>query len=255
MKKELLGLLFITLSSCSYEHIRNQNDSSVASGSTDFEWLQTNLFRADCTGCHGETAKINLTSYDSIISNSRIFNANNPASSLLLEVIQNGRMPPKGGLSNGESVTVLSCWLSGGASKEDTACSVGAQNSNPSGDQTGESANNRPSRNPKPDPTTPSEPNPRPTDPVDNPADAIGYDSVFQMVFEPHCVSCHSEDLPSAGIALDSYAAIIAKAKLIDPKKSLLVEVLESGYMPFGDTLTEEQIQLVSNWIKEGAKK
>lgn len=101
--------------------------------------------------------------------------------------------------------------------------------------------------------------------PLERP-DAVSYSADVAPIFKNSCVSCHGAvkdgekvveyglDLTSAKGALagSEYGPVIEPG---DPDNSYLVELVESGDMPKdGDPLTPEQIELIRNWIAEGAK-
>ena len=94
-------------------------------------------------------------------------------------------------------------------------------------------------------------------------------------VIEKHCLPCHSEEsVNSSELSLDSYRLLmeggehgpaVVRGK---PEESPLIQKL-SEKPPFGDTmpvarrrrsqtppkrLTEEEVRILSEWIKQGAK-
>ena len=108
-------------------------------------------------------------------------------------------------------------------------------------------------------------------------ADASGgisfHDHIFPIL-EERCLDCHGEPYvkngrtihPKAGLALDTYEAVLKgnlDGEIIDRgehEESTLYVVItldpdDSELMPpKGDPLTEEEIELIKNWIDEGAK-
>jgi len=91
----------------------------------------------------------------------------------------------------------------------------------------------------------------------------------FQKDIQPlmtrYCVECHGANKPKSGVRLDSYDAIIAKSRKQsvvpgDPDKSRLVMTMTGAakLMPpkkFTPRPTAEEIDLIKDWIKAGAKK
>lgn len=74
------------------------------------------------------------------------------------------------------------------------------------------------------------------------------------------CVNCHGGDRVEEGLILKSHAEIMAGSEngaVVTPgdaASSLLVEMVASGDMPKrGPKLTPPQIQLLMNWVNEGA--
>ena len=99
------------------------------------------------------------------------------------------------------------------------------------------------------------------------------HDHIFPIL-EERCLDCHGEPYvkngrtihPKAGLALDTYEAVLKgnlDGEIIDRgehEESTLYVVItldpdDSELMPpKGDPLTEEEIELIKNWIDEGAK-
>ena len=87
----------------------------------------------------------------------------------------------------------------------------------------------------------------------------------IQPLMTKYCVECHGASKPKAGVRLDSYDAIIAKSRKQsvvpgDPAKSKLVMTMTGAakLMPpkkFTPRPTTEEIDLIKDWIKAGAKK
>ena len=87
----------------------------------------------------------------------------------------------------------------------------------------------------------------------------------IQPLMAKYCVECHGATKPKAGVRLDSYDAIIAKSRKQsvvpgDPAKSKLVMTMTGAakLMPpkkFTPRPTTEEIDLIKDWIKAGAKK
>ncbi len=79
-------------------------------------------------------------------------------------------------------------------------------------------------------------------------------------ILEAGCAKCHGGEFPSEGLSMESYETLLAGSQsgqvIIpgDANSSLLFEKIESGEMPKrGSDLTAEQIQLIQQWIDEGA--
>lgn len=111
----------------------------------------------------------------------------------------------------------------------------------------------------------------------DNPVDPDEnlFDDVQLEVFNKSCVDCHSGSSPPAGLTLEegaAYDAIVGVAstqrpelnrvKPNDPNNSYLFIKITGDdriapntfRMPIGGSLSDEQIQLVEDWIAAGAK-
>jgi len=105
---------------------------------------------------------------------------------------------------------------------------------------------------PMPTPTDTSIPVPVPT-PTSTPT-APSFTQVNQDVLVPRCVSCHSSQYAAAGVDLSSYDATMSNVVPGDPSSSILyLSVAPGGDMPLGDSLPQDQIQEIYDWIESGA--
>lgn len=97
-------------------------------------------------------------------------------------------------------------------------------------------------------------------------ASAVSYAQQIEPVFVAKCVDCHGgewegERRVEAGLDLTSYDGLMAGSEfgsVIEPRDvdaSILFEMVEAGDMPEeGDPLTPEELELLRNWITEGAE-
>ena len=83
----------------------------------------------------------------------------------------------------------------------------------------------------------------------------------IKPMLETSCVGCHGGLKTSKGLDLKSYASLMAGSQngavvtAGDPDNSKLVQMIVAGKMPKkGPKLTAEQLQLIKDWIKAGAK-
>jgi|SRR5204862_434192 len=91
----------------------------------------------------------------------------------------------------------------------------------------------------------------------------VSFEKDIQPIFKASCLSCHKPDKKKGKLDMSTYADLLkggkqgSPIKAGDPAKSLLVEMI-SGSEPEmpekGDPLKPEQVELISRWIKEGAK-
>jgi uncharacterized membrane protein len=88
----------------------------------------------------------------------------------------------------------------------------------------------------------------------------ISFQNEIQPILERRCVKCHGGDFPSEGLSMESYKSLMAGSQngpvIIagHSNNSLLFEKVESGEMPKrGSDLTVEEINLIKQWINEGA--
>jgi len=79
-------------------------------------------------------------------------------------------------------------------------------------------------------------------------------------ILRSRCLNCHGGERISEGLSVATYEALMAGSKngpvLLpgDPQNSELVQVIVSGEMPKrGPKLTPQQIQIIIDWITQGA--
>ena len=96
-------------------------------------------------------------------------------------------------------------------------------------------------------------------------ADEVDYTTQIKPLLIQHCGDCHGQDLQEGGFRVDTGGLVIRGGDRglavtgQKPEASLLIKVLkgegEIPQMPLDlDPLTPEQIQLISNWVAQGAK-
>lgn len=94
----------------------------------------------------------------------------------------------------------------------------------------------------------------------------VSYGRQIAPIFALHCYGCHGEANPSSGLQLSTYNGLRRGGSMGEditpgePDRSFLVKFIE-GFrgpdqrMPLGSRpLTQDQIQLIRQWIAEGAK-
>jgi len=92
----------------------------------------------------------------------------------------------------------------------------------------------------------------------------VDYNSEIQPIFDNSCISCHTDGgTYFGGLDLSSYSEVIEGGNSgntivpFDSENSLLWQYVNSSYMPpYGsgiDLLTSSQIDLIAQWIDEGA--
>ncbi len=91
----------------------------------------------------------------------------------------------------------------------------------------------------------------------------VSFEKDVMPIFKASCISCHKSDKKKGKLDMSTYADLMkggkqgSPVKPGDPAKSLIVEMI-SGKEPEmpekGDKLTETQVQVISDWIKQGAK-
>ena len=88
----------------------------------------------------------------------------------------------------------------------------------------------------------------------------VEYEYQVQPVLNDRCISCHSTSNPLGGLSLANYSDVVAGTEnglIVDPcssDSSDLYNRISTGNMPPGpNDLTQAQINLIMNWIDEGA--
>ena len=92
----------------------------------------------------------------------------------------------------------------------------------------------------------------------------VSFEKDVMPIIKASCISCHKPDKKKGKLDMSTYEALMkggdqgSPVKAGDAKKSILIEVV-SGKEPEmpekGDPLTAAQIDVLSRWIMEGAKK
>lgn len=75
----------------------------------------------------------------------------------------------------------------------------------------------------------------------------ISYATLAQKVFVPKCLQCHQGPQASGGVRLETYLDVRRNLEAIDRT------VLHERSMPKDDRLSDDQFNLLSTWIKQGA--
>ena len=104
MKKMIYNFLFIL-------------SLTVLGAQVDFESQIQTIFNYSCTGCHGNSGGLNLTTYSGVMTGGNTgaaIVAGDHASSLLWVRVENGSMPPSGTLSS-DQVDLIAQWIDEGA--------------------------------------------------------------------------------------------------------------------------------------------
>ena len=84
----------------------------------------------------------------------------------------------------------------------------------------------------------------------------IDYDTQIQPIFDANCISCHiGAAAYTGGLDLTSYSELMegGYTPLGVIYTGLLVDYVTTGYMPMYGDLSEEEINLIVQWVDEGA--
>ena len=92
---------------------------------------------------------------------------------------------------------------------------------------------------------------------------SVSFEKDVMPIFKANCISCHKADKKKGKLDMSTYTELRKGGKQGDPikpgdpAKSLLVDMI-SGKEPEmpekGDKLTEAQVKIISDWVKQGAK-
>ena len=91
----------------------------------------------------------------------------------------------------------------------------------------------------------------------------VSFEKDVLPIFKASCISCHKADKKKGKLDMSTYADLMkggkqgSPIKPGDPAKSLIIDMI-SGKEPEmpekGDKLSDAQVQIISDWIKQGAK-
>ena len=83
--------------------------------------------------------------------------------------------------------------------------------------------------------------------------DCILYNPNIQNIFQSHCIDCHNDENTSGSLNLLDYNNLNNVIIKNDPLGSILYQKVLTGAMPPSYVLSEEDINLIYQWISEGA--
>jgi hypothetical protein len=84
----------------------------------------------------------------------------------------------------------------------------------------------------------------------------IDYQTQIQLIFNENCTNCHGS---SGGLALGNYDQLMSggnSGDLVIPgeyQNSILWQRIDSGEMPPAGDISNDQLELIENWIVQGA--
>ena len=169
-----------------------------------------------CTSCH-QTASgpkdVKNLLDVNYLLSANLITAGDPANSRIFGEISGNDMPPTGGIPESEK-TIISDWI---------------LSLKPAG---------------PPPQVPPSEP---------PPAEAPTFKEVSVQIFGQYCIGCHNVNTHKAGFAFDSYAGVLKAVVKGSPANSIIWNVTNQGAMPPKQTLSVDQVRMISDWIQAGA--
>ena len=88
----------------------------------------------------------------------------------------------------------------------------------------------------------------------------VSFANEILPIIQSRCINCHGGDKIEEGLSMNTHAEIMAGSEngaiLVpgDAASSLIIEMVASGDMPKrGPKLTPPQVQLIADWINQGA--
>lgn len=209
------------------------------------------IFQQHCQECHGNDNPeegLELTNYHTIMAGSQngtVVEPGDPDNSYLVKMVVTKKMPKKGPPLSSTEIDTIIAWIKAGA-KDDTgthpqtAATQGTTALTATTTLTTTAA------------TTP-------TAPVD--LSKVSFKANVLPIFEQHCSKCHGNDNPEEGLEVINYKALMIGSNngtVIEPgapDKSYLVKMVVEKKMPKkGPPLSSTEIDIISAWIKAGAK-
>ena len=91
---------------------------SMGFAQVDYETQVQTIFNNNCTGCHGNSGGLNLTSYDGLMAGGNsgdVIVPEDHASSILWQEIESGDMPQYGSDLSSDEVNLIATWIDEGA--------------------------------------------------------------------------------------------------------------------------------------------
>ena len=206
-----------------------------------------------CAQCHikAERGGFSLATYDALLKGSKggvVLFPGDPASSRLVETIESGDMPRNGNKVTPENFAKLKQWIKEGAKFDGPVSSASILTL---------------IKGKSPAPNAP-EPKKEKMMPAATGKETVSFARDIAPILISNCNGCHYNGTrPSGGLQFNAFAGLLKggdSGRVIEnmkPEGSLLIRKLrgtEGARMPLGRTpLSDEQIQLVATWIKEGA--
>lgn len=216
MKTAAILILALFFTSCAYRTEKESEPTAkLNANAIGFSEVQSAILGPKCARCHGFVA-----SYEGVVANLAEISARTMSGD------PGFMMPPPGrGTLTADEKTALQGWISRGAPQF-----AGGDTGTPPVD---------PAPGPGPGPTPNPPPTPTPAPP------GLNFANVQQKVFTPKCARCH-------GGMVSSYANVVPMLTEIE---SRVRSPLEFEQMPpaRAPQLTEEEKNLLLDWIKAGA--
>jgi hypothetical protein len=281
-KNSLIPTLILTcaavLGACSYYETKVPADEEGSinlnpeKAMPDCHVIEARILRPKCGKCHTSSSPhggIDFSSEESLhaVVDHDMVVPNDPAQSLLWQVIDEGQMPPRRApqLTSDEK-EMIACWIRNGARFDSTSCgNVTAVELEPTPTVKPSDPITKPTVVPTPKPSPTSQPTPVPTvTPTVVPPPTPELTDVAWLkdnLFANSCALCHSGPRAKAGVKLDSVEALLALAgkQLLVPSNaagSAVVNLIKNQDMPPPSTEeipSAESLAMLECWINNGA--
>lgn len=224
--KGLLLTCLILLQACHYKNLKGGDAGDLNSGlgaeQIDFAFVMKEVIAPKCLECHRAGGTASFLPFE-------IYAQIKPHGADIKDSVSDDYMPKNRAALTAAQKQILNSWIDAGLPETISA-------------------------EPAPKPEVPpvvTEPNPTPTPvpPIEPPAPlppARDWLTVRSLVLEPACLRCHSAPANRAGVNLETYQNTFSNIAAIDT-------VVRDGSMPIRGTLTQEQKDLILEWIQAGA--
>ncbi len=82
----------------------------------------------------------------------------------------------------------------------------------------------------------------------------VSFSGQVQPIFAASCIACHSPKGSVPKYDLTTYSSVAKLVVAGEAEKSKLYTILKQGKMPPSGKLSEDKLELIRNWINQGAK-
>ncbi|MCA9167992.1 MAG: hypothetical protein KDB23_10005 [Planctomycetales bacterium] len=209
----------------------------------------------NCGNCHIEEAKgeFSIATFAELMAGGEdgpVFQAGNSADSSLYTLVSTKKMPPRKGLPADQS-EIIKRWIDEGAQFDGSDEGEDLAALTPPS-AAGESVTPEPAATETADkadePAAPA----RPTGPT------VSFSKQIAPIIVAKCFGCHTDEF-KGGLVVETYTMLMSGGDSGEPIKagnaadSLLYQLVESKKMPPKKPLSAEEIELIKNWIDQGA--
>jgi hypothetical protein len=226
--------LITSFQNCGYVGNSDPGAFMLASEYVTYDDVQAKVFVPYCLTCHqgaAPDAGLDLSNYAGAMTAVIPYDI---AGSLLMHPLEDGSMPPAGGLTQTE-INLVANWILSGAPQSAMAPPTGGS--------------------PTPTPTPTATPTPTPTpNPAATPLPAT-FTYINTNILKTKCLSCHASPSPmGGGYSYSTYADTIKSLVAGNAAVSKLYTEVQNNSMPKGGpALSAAQKTAIQTWINAGA--